>query len=141
MRRGELSNRPAAVFAFDYRLFVTQNKSYSILSKIIPEMLFKKSFERSMRKAFPWTPGSRLWLETHFDKRVAMFSVGVPAISRALDMIVGDFIADTHHFDNVQEFRKWLRMSKHIARVYTNDVELLSIDDNIQTMHGWPEDY
>lgn len=140
MLRGELSNRPEALFAFDYRIFLEQKKSYEWFVKYVPELLLTKHFEGTMKKAFPWKPGARLWIESHWEKRVGVFTVGIPIAGRAVEMVVGDYVAECHHFDDRNEFRNWVRLSKHIARITTNDPMLLGIDDVIQRHTTWTED-
>lgn len=140
MLRGEISNRPAAIYAVDYRILVEPKRPYAWFVLNVPELLFQKGFENTMKKAFPWKRGARLWLENHWDKRIAVFSVGEPMVARAIDMRVGDFIAETYHFEDAPEFRLWLNASKHLAKVYTKDVALIGLDDIVELHTGWTEE-
>lgn len=140
MFRGDISNRPAAIIAVDYRILLEEKRGYSWFIKAVPELLLKKGFESKMKKALPWKPGAKLWLETYWEKRFAVFTVNVPIISRAIDMIVGDIIAETYHFHDRYEFRRWTQINQAIGRVYTNDPLLLGLDGLTQTHSGWSEE-
>lgn len=140
MFRGDISNRPAAIIAVDYRILLDKRESYLWFVKRVPELLLQKGFENTMKKALPWRPGAKLWLDLYWEKRFAVFTVNVPLISRAVDMIVGDVIAETYHFENKFEFRRWTQINKALGRVYTNDPALLGLDELIQPHSGWTEE-
>jgi hypothetical protein len=140
MLRGDISNRPAAIIAVDYRILLEERRGYAWFVKMVPELLLHKGFENTMKKALPWRPGAKLWLETYWEKRFAVFTVNVPIISRAIDMIVGDVLAETFHFHDRYEFRRWTQINRALGRVYTNDPLLLGLDELVQPHSGWSEE-
>ncbi len=140
MLRGEISNRPAAVIALDYRIILNQRKSYLWFVEKVPELLLEKGFENAMKKALPWRPGARLWLELNEGHRLAVFTVGTPLISRAIEMLVGTHIAECYHFEDRYQFRHWTRVSKNLGKVFTNDPALIGLDEIIQPHSGWTEE-
>jgi hypothetical protein len=140
MKRGELSNRPAAICGVDYRILIEERKEYSWFVKKIPELLLHKSFETLMKRALPMKRGARGWIETALEQhRIVAISVGVPLIARALDMVLGDYVVDTYHFDDRQEFRLWLRQTPQVYKVFTNDPELMGLDGIAVPHANWGE--
>ena len=140
MLRGEISNRAAAIIALDYRILLDVNRPYTWFLRKVPELIMHKSFENTMNKALPWRPGAKLWLESYWEFRFAVFTVGVPTIARAVDMIVGSHIIETFHFEDRYEFNRWSRITRAIGKIYTNDPELLGLDDLIQPHSGWTQE-
>lgn len=139
MLRGEISNRAAAICGVDYRILVEEKRSYKWFIKNIPELMFTKRFERVMINALPMKEGATSWLERNRDRRIVSISIGVPFLARTLDMVLGDYIAESYHFDDRDEFRMWLNQNTQVYRVYTNDVELLSLGDVIIPHSNWNE--
>ena len=138
MLRGELSNKPLAICAVDYRVLLDQKKSYLWFIKNVPELLLHKSYENTMRKALPWKKHAELWLERQFERRIAVISVGVPLVSRAIDMVVGDAgVAETYHHESPAEFREWIRFTRQLYRVFTDDPVLLGLDEIMTPFPGW----
>lgn len=140
MLRGEISNRAAAIIALDYRILLEERRPYVWFLQKVPELLLHKGFESAMHKALPWRGGARLWLESYWEYRFAVFTVEVPVISRAIDMIVGSHIIETFHFEDRYEFRRWSRITRAIGRIFTNDPLLLGMDDLIQPHSGWTQE-
>ena len=139
MLRGELSNRPSGICGMDYRILLNEKKTYSWFVKYVPELLLHKSFETRMKNALPFRAGARAWLESNWRKRSVVVSIGVPLIARAIDMIVGDFVAETVHFDDRYEYRAWLQRTPQVYKVLTNDASLVGLYDVTQLFHGWNE--
>jgi len=140
MVRGELSNRPAGICAVDFRVLLTMKHSYVWFMRYVPELLLHKSFESKMKSALKFKLGARSWLENNWERRIVVFSVGMPVIGRAIDMIVGDYIAETYHFDDFNEMREWLRLSPQVYKVLTTDTNLLHLDsDLIRLFSTWQE--
>lgn len=138
MIRGELSNKPAGICAVDFRILIALSKPYVWFAKYLPEMLFHKSFERRMRNALPFKIGAKAWLETNYETRIVVFSVGVPLLGRAIDMVVGDYIAETEHFDTRDELRDWIRLTPQVYKVLTSDRKDVGVNDDIVTFFtGW----
>lgn len=140
MLRGDISNRAAAIIAVDYRILIDEQRPYLWLAQRVPDLLLSKGFEASMNRALPWRPGARLWVEAFPEYRIAAFTVGVPIISRAIEMILGSHIAEVYHFDNRHEFRNWSKITGAIGRIYTNDPQLLGLDEIIQPHSGWSQE-
>jgi hypothetical protein len=140
MLRGELSNRPAAICAVDYKILIDEKREYAWFVKKIPELLLHKSFETLMKRALPIKKGARSWIDSAIEEhRVVAISVGVPLLARAIDMVLGDYVVETFHFDDQHEFRLWLRQTPQVYKVFTNDSRLLGLD-GITTAHsGWSE--
>jgi hypothetical protein len=139
MLRGEFSNRPAAICGIDYRVLIEERQEYSWFIKKVPELLLHKSFETVMKRALPVKKGAKGWLETNTENRIVVFSVGVPLLERALDMVIGDYVAETYHFYDKAEFRFWLRQTPHVYKVYTNDFGLIGLEGITVRHSGWSE--
>jgi len=139
MQRGELSNRPAAICGVDYRVLLDIRFPYGWFLVKVPELLLSKHFEGMMREALPWRVGARGWLERNWERRFASVSVGVPLLAPAIDMILGDYIAEQYHFDTVQDFRQWVRITPQVYRVFTEDAALLGLDNITSRLSGWTE--
>lgn len=140
MKKGELSNRPAAICAVDYKILLDEKREYAWFVKKIPELLLHKSFETLMKRALPIKKGARFWIETAMEEhRVVAISVGVPLLARAIDMVLGDYVVETFHFDDQHEFRLWLRQTPQVYRVFTNDSRLLGLDGITAPHSGWSE--
>lgn len=139
MLRGELSNRPQAIVGIDYRILLEVEMPYGWFLVKIPELLLDKRFENLMRKNILVRDGAADWLESNWERRFATITVGCEVMAPAIDMILGDFIAESYHFATVQDFRSWLRVSKRVLRIYTNDPVLLGLDEIIQPHSGWAE--
>ena len=139
MFRGELSNHSAAICGVDYRVLIEEKRSYKWFVKNIPELMFTKRFERVMMNALPLKRGAGGWLERNRDRRIVSISVGVPFLARTLDMVLGDYLAESYHFDDRDEFRMWLNQNSQVYRVYTNDVELLALGEIVIPHANWSE--
>jgi hypothetical protein len=140
MLKGEISNRPAAICAVDYKILLDEKREYAWFVKKIPELLLHKSFETLMKRALPIKSGARAWIENAVEEhRVVALSVGVPLLARAIDMILGDYVVETFHFDDPPEFRLWLRQTPQVYKVFTNDTRLLGIDSVTTPHSGWSE--
>ena len=138
MLRGDLSNRPAAICGVDYRILIDEKKEYAWFVKKIPELLLHKGFETLMKRALPMKRGARSWIETNLlEHRIVALSVGVPLLARALDMVLGDYVVETFHFDDPSEFRTWLRHTPQVYKVFTNDQRLLGMDGITVPHNNW----
>jgi len=139
MLRGELSNQPAAICAIDYRIILDTKKPLEWFAKKVDTALFSKSFESAIKRFLPWKKHAKLWLERNWERRLVVFSVGVPMLERAIEMVVGDYIVECYHFRDKYEFRAWIYITKQLYKVYTNDPELLGLDEIIQQHKNWLE--
>lgn len=139
MLRGELSNRPAGICGVDYRILLREKKPYTWFVKYVPELLLHRSFETRMKNALPFKPGAKAWLESNWEKRLVIVTVGVPLLSRAVEMVVGDFIAEVYHFDNRNELRDWVRMTPQVYKILTEDQTLIGLQDIVVLFNGWHE--
>jgi len=139
MLRGELSNRPAAICGVDYRILIETRKPYEWFIKKIPELLLHKSFENQMKKMLPLRKGAGEWLSANWEARFAAVVVGEPLLHRAIEMVLGDYLAEVYSFDDVHEFRFWMRSTPALHLVYTNDVLLLGLDGYTRPHTGWSE--
>jgi hypothetical protein len=93
-----------------------------------------------MKSALKFKFGAKSWLENNWERRIVVFSVGMPVLGRAIDMIVGDYIAETYHFDCTNEMRDWIRLSPQVYKVLTTDKSLLCLDDDlIKLFNSWQE--
>jgi len=139
MLRGELSNRPQAIIGVDYRILLEINMPYGWFLVKIPELLLDKRFENTMRKNIVVKDGAVDWIQSNWERRFATVTVGCEVLAPAIDMILGDYIAESYHFLEVQDFRQWLRITQQVYRVYTNDPVLLGLDEITQPHSGWVE--
>jgi len=139
MLRGELSNRPQAIIGVDYRILLDVKKSYEWFLVKIPELLLDKRFERTMRKALVIRKDAVDWLQSNWERRFVIITVGCEVLAPAVDMVLGDYLAESYHFLNVQDFRHWLVITKQVYRVYTNDPLLLGLDEIVQPHSGFAE--
>jgi hypothetical protein len=139
MLRGELSNQPAAICAIDYRILLDTKKPMVWFAKTIPNLINSTRFENAMKKALPLKQGAALWLDRNWERRFAVISVGVSSLGRAIDMVLGDYLAEGYHFEDRNEFRRWILETKQLYKVYTNDPLLLGMDEIIQRHTGWYE--
>jgi hypothetical protein len=139
MLRGELSNRPAGICGVDYRILLREQKAYAWFVKFVPELLLHKSFETRMRNALPFKPGAKAWLETNWEKRLVAVSVGVPLLTRAIEMVLGDYLAEVHHFDDRYEYQAWIRRTPQVYKVFTEDPALIGLRGITVPFNGWHE--
>ena len=139
MLRGELSNRPAAMCGVDYRILLREKRPYTWFVKYVPELLLHKSFETRMKNALPFKMGAKEWLEVNWEKRLVGVSIGVPLLARAIDMVLGDYIAEIYHFDDRHEYRAWLQRTPQVYKVFTADPTLIGLYDITVQFHGWQE--
>jgi hypothetical protein len=139
MLRGEFSNRPAAICGVDYRILIDEQQAYSWFVKKVPELLLHKSFETIMKRALPVKKGAKGWLDNNTENRIVVFSVGVPLLERALDMVIGDYVAETFHFYDTGDFRSWVQQTQAVFKVYTNDSSLIGLEGITVRHSGWSE--
>jgi hypothetical protein len=136
--KGTLSGKPLQICALDYRILFEERKPYSWFVKMVPKLLTSMRFERQMISALAWRPGAEEWLKKNWERyQLAVISVGVPMLSRPIDMIIGDYTSDGFHFDDVYEFRRFLNVHRGLYRVYTNDATMLGLDEVTQPFKGW----
>ncbi len=137
MQRGDLSNRSIGICAIDYRVVLATQRTQSKLVRNLSQLILHKSFEKTARSLLPWKKHACLWLERNSNLRQAIFSIAVPQLSRAIDMVVGDHIAETYHFKDIHEFREWVRITGQLSKVITADPTLWGMADIVVPHQGW----
>jgi hypothetical protein len=138
MLHGDFSNKPAAIYAYDYRILVEVKQPMAWIVKAIPDLLLSGSFQRLMKEFFPLKEHVVMWLENTWDLRKVVFSIGLhDSIASVLSTILCEYVPEVQHFRDIGSFKYWLRHCKSLRLVYTDDQELLGIDASVVGHGGW----
>lgn len=139
MLRGRLSNRPQYSVGIDYRILFEVTKSSEWLNNLIPKILLETRFETAMKKVLPVREDAIRFMAENAEYNFTVFSVGVPIISRAIDMRSNDYVFDSIHFEGREDFRFWLRSTRTVLKAFTTDPTLIGIGDLTVMYNGWAD--
>lgn len=138
MFRGELSNKPAPRFGVDYRILLTENRG-SIASEVLSSALMAARLQGYVLGRFSWKRGAVNWLQKNFEYRAVGVVVGEPVYGEMIQEVLEESVPEVILLRDSHEFREWVQSTFEVVKIFTNDQELLGMDEVISRHRGWTE--
>jgi hypothetical protein len=138
MLRGELSNKPAPRFGVDYRILLTTNKG-SKAKEIMSSALMAARLQGYVLGRYSWKRGAEEWIQKNFEYRAVGFVVGEVVYREMIAEVLGELVPEVEFFCDRHEFRGWARTAFEVVKVFTNDTDLLGLDEIVVPHRGWME--